>query len=150
MYHSREERHLYIRPASQTPEWWDVPEGANRRPQGCGMAPHSRPPRDLWWTITEGANAPFRTSWFPVVGRGGTFWKVPFCACRGRGGPRLPVRHVRLPPRPPVCVPNLKTLWISARGLREGSWLRTPLCEAAVGGAGKLAVSSVGIDGGSA
>lgn len=70
MYHRREERHLCIRPASQTPEWWDVPEGADKRPQGGGVAPHRRPPRGLWWTVTERANAPLgrpSSPWWAAV-----------------------------------------------------------------------------------
>lgn len=94
-----------------------------------------------------------------MVGRGGKFWR---CHCAGgvtlsspvavRSPLRLPVRHVRLPPRPPVCVPNLKPLGSllegceRARGSRP--WLSAHLGEAArprVGGVGNLAVSSVGV-----
>lgn len=166
MYHRREERHLCLRPASHTPKWWDVPEGANRRPQGGGVTPASSPAPGLWRIVTEGANAPFGRSgsprWVAVehsgrchcVPVGGVSSSSPVAA---RSPPRFPVRHVRLPPRPPVCVPNLKPLgpllagWERVRGSR--AWLRTPLGEAArprVGGVGKLAVSSVGVGGGSA
>lgn len=67
-----------------------------------------------------------------MVGCGGTSWKVPSVSVEGVSSsvpspPGLPVRHIRLPLRPPVCVPNLKSVGCLLAALALGSeplWLK--------------------------